>query len=137
MAKPWFNNRLPQELVIAMVLLYLQAFWSGVEGIQWLFEVVGISNPLVGVDNRIGALSLAVSILSVLGARGIAAELKPGWRTAIAATGLLAVTELWVYGADWFDNIVNVMFTLALLALLLYGPTRRYVNVWFSEPKRR
>lgn len=120
-----------------MVLLYLQAFWSGVEGIQWLFEVVGISNPLVGVDNRIGALSLAVSILSVLGARGIAAELKPGWRTAIAATGLLAVTELWVYGADWFDNIVNVMFTLALLALLLYGPTRRYVNVWFSEPKRR
>jgi hypothetical protein len=136
-AKPWFNNRLPQELMIATILLYLQAFWSGIVGIQWIFEVIGVSNPLVGIDNRDGALSIAICALSIYGARGIASELKPGWRAAVAATALLIARDLWIFGFDWLDNIVNVMFSVALLALLLYGPSRRYVNVWFSEPKRR
>ncbi len=121
----WFNANLPQTLYIAQFLLYFDAF----------FLALGI---LFG--GGLGLLGLVALGASVYGAYGIANELKRGYQVAIVAAFLPLALRVLVYALGdasigfilFSDNILNVIFQYALIALLLHPMSRNHQKVWFS-----
>jgi hypothetical protein len=114
----WFNNTQPQTLQIAVILLYIDAAFFLIFG--------GFLNP-IGV----------VLIASMAGgAFGIANEKR--WGYALGLFGAV-FNLLWplLLGASLADllagsNIINLMFGIALVALLLHPMSRDYQRIWFK-----
>jgi hypothetical protein len=131
MAMPtrWYNPNLPQTLVISQFLLYFDAFWA-----------------LLGVlsGQNLGLLGIIVLAGYVYGAAGIASGLKWGWRVAVAVSFLpLVLRALIALGSVGGlldnlgfvflgDNVLNVIFEYALIALLLHPQSREHQKLWFD-----
>jgi hypothetical protein len=134
----WFNQRLPQTLVMSQFLLYFDAFWAA----------LGV---LLG--GGIGFLGLIVLAGYVYGAAGIASEKKLGYRVAVVVAFLpLALRALvalgaigglfgnltWVlfmFGAEdpgLVSNPLNVLFQYVLIVLLLHSQSREHQKIWFD-----
>lgn len=110
----WVNSTQPQTLQIGVLLLYLNAALS----------------VLLGALQVPVALVLAVA--QIVGAYGIANERKWGYLTGvISAIALLAVPLLSTGGLLGF-GLLNLMFDLALIALLLHPQSREYRRIWFK-----
>lgn len=110
----WVNSTQPQTLQIGVLLLYLNAVLA----------------VLLGALHVPVALVLAVA--QVVGAYGIANERKWGYLTGvISAIALLAVPLLSTGGLLGF-GLLNLMFDLALIALLLHPQSREYRRIWFK-----
>lgn len=120
----WFNPNVPQTLYIAQFLLYFDAFWM-----------------LLGVmfGGGLGLLGLLALAAYVYGAYGIANELKRGYQVAVLASFLPLALRLVVFlfgdasiGFVLFsDNVLNVIFEYALIALLLHPMSREHQKIWF------
>lgn len=115
----WVNPRQPQTLYIAAFLLYANAFWA----------VLAMSRfgifPL---------LSLAVVAGSVGGGWGIANERKWGYALAVAMSFVPFLLRL-AYGgvaAVVSGDLINLMFDIALVALLLHPQSRDYQRLYFK-----
>jgi hypothetical protein len=108
----WFDPHQPQTLQIATMLLYL----NGVIGL-----VFG------GFASALGFLVLAASIG---GAFGMANSKKWGYVLAVVAAIMPLVFTIanGLGGAD----VINLMFEIALVALLLHPMSRNYQKIWFS-----
>lgn len=110
----WVNSSLPQTLQIGVLLLYLNAALSILLG--------ALAVPV--------ALILAVA--QAAGAFGIANERKWGYLTGVvSAIALLAVPLLATGGLLGF-GLLNLMFDVALIALLLHPQSRQYQRIWFK-----
>lgn len=127
----WFNSRLPQTLVIAQILCYIDAVFlllallGGGEG--WVFYLYLLS--LVGF---------------VYGAYGIANELRNGYRVAIAAACSPIIIRLLIaamYGQGVLgdfgfillgQNMISALFEYALIGLLIHPMSREHQRIWFS-----
>ncbi len=107
----WLNPHQPQTLQISVFLLYFSA----------VFTILGS-----------GSL-LPLGLLEVAGGFGIANEKKWGYVTAIAAAVLDFVIVLRFVMAVNFAglSIINLMFSAALVALLLHPQSREYQKIWF------
>ena len=122
----WFNPNVPQTLYIAQFLLYFDAFWM----------VLGVF-----IGGGLGVLGLIALAAYVYGAYGIANEQKRGYQVAVVASFIplgLRVLQfaLGVAGADvmyvlFTDNVLNVIFEYALIALLLHPMSREHQKIWF------
>lgn len=123
----WFNNRLPQTLVISQFLLYFNAFW-------------GLLGALGGGLGLLGIVYIAVN---VYGAYGIANELKRGYQVAVVASFLPIVLPALILAlsGDLFGRlldvlvpggIINAIFVYALIALLLHPQSRDHQKIWFA-----
>ena len=118
---------MPQTLYVAQFLLYFDAFWA-----------------LLSVFGPVGLLGVISVTAYVYGAYGIANELKRGYQVAVFAAfipiilrtiaavlfgdGLVADIGFIVFS----NNILNVIFEYALIALLLHPMSREHQKIWFS-----
>lgn len=133
----YYNPYLPQTLVIAQILLYLNAVFEGLSLIQ-----VGLSSfqyPIVG------KVLLFISVASgVFGAYGIANESKIGYQVAVLASFMPLITRIvsvLLVGASIArnlnfillgGNVLNVLFEYALIALLLHPQSSHHQKIWFK-----
>jgi hypothetical protein len=109
----WFPSSQPQTLQIAVMLLY----WNAALGL-----IVGL------FAHGLGRLLLLLIVAEVAGAFGIANERKWGYVTALAAACLpLALLILGVLAG----GLLNLLFQIALVALLLHPMSRNYYKIWF------
>ncbi len=110
----WLNPSQPQTLQIGVLLLYLNAAISVLLG--------ALQVPV----------ALALAVAQAAGAYGIANERRWGYLTGvISAVALLAVPLLITGGLLGF-GLLNLMFDLALIALLLHPQSRQYQRIWFK-----
>ena len=109
----------PQTLQIAVFLLYVNAAFA-------LFDMLrfGIF-PL---------LSLAVVGGSVAAGYGIANEKRWGYVLGVAMAFLPFALRLLYAGVDGVlsTSLLNLMFEIALVALLLHPQSRDYQRIWFK-----
>ncbi|HEX3542117.1 MAG TPA: hypothetical protein VHT75_16920 [Acidimicrobiales bacterium] len=114
-ANRWLDTTQPQTLVIAVVLLYINAVFLILFG--GFFSLIG----LVLVLGQIG------------GGYGIANEKKWGYGLGIAMAVLPFVYRLAVLHNPFGGvDIITVMFEIALVALLLHPQSREYQRIWFK-----
>ena len=113
----WLNPSQPQTLQIAVFLLYINAFFSVLGGyLGWI------------------PWGIALIVCMVGGGFGIANEQKWGYGLGLAAAfSPFALRWLFlgpshVLGA----NFINLMFEVALVALLLHPMSRDYERIWFK-----
>lgn len=130
----WVNPRQPQTLYIAQILMYIRG------GMAILFG--GLLGAL-GSAELFGSTFLAIVfiLLETIGlmaaAYGIANEKKWGYYLGVTA----AITPLVVAVIDRFPDdlgdlfgparFINLLFDVALVALLLHEQSRDYQRVWF------
>ena len=136
----WVNQSQPQTLVIATFLLYA--------GVVFVLlgsnNAVGLGVAIVGdafknanaarqIEN-FGRLFIAV------GGAGagylIANEKKVGYLLGLVVAALPLVTKLLImvrFHVGLFDfDLVNVLFEVALVALIVHPQSRSYVRLWFK-----
>jgi Kef-type K+ transport system membrane component KefB len=118
----WTNPSQPQTLQTAVFLLYINAVFGVLFGIRW------------------GGLGLLLVVGYAAGGFGIANERRWGYSLAVAVAAIAILP--WVYfmfsdTGDFLDALfslaaINLMFDIALLALLLHPQSRDYQRIWFS-----
>jgi hypothetical protein len=113
----FFNQSLPQTLVISQLLCYVAAFLGIIDG------VVASSR----------GVALLIIFGLIIGAVGIANERKWGYYLAVGASGLHVVMYIIVFGGDvfMFNILIGFLFDLALFALLLHPQSRNHQKVYF------
>jgi hypothetical protein len=114
--KRWFDPSQPQTLQIAIILEYLNA------GLAILFL-------LLGMEAIIPALLL---VAEGVGATGVANENRWGYNLSIgtsAAYLALTLTLGLFFGGGL--NILGLILSIALVALLLHPMSRSYQQVYF------
>jgi hypothetical protein len=110
----WFPQHQPQTLQFTVALLY----WNAALGF-----FVGV------LEGGIGRLFLLLLIAEIAGAIGVANERKWGYVVALVAALLplvVLVTTNFLAG-----GLLNLIFEIALVALLLHPLSRNYYKIWF------
>jgi hypothetical protein len=114
----WTNPGQPQTMQIAVFLLYINAVFGALLG-GYLSSPVGIALVAGGVA----------------GGFGIANEKKWGYQLGVAMAFAPFLLRLAFGGLDAAllgSGIINLMFEVALIALLLHPQSRDYQKIWFS-----
>jgi hypothetical protein len=114
--RQWTNPSQPQTLQIAVFLLYINAFFIVIQG--------GVFSPF-GLLIVIGGVAAGV---------GIAQEKRWGYGLGLAMAFLPFVLRIALAGIGGLlgGNLLNLMFEVALVALLLHPQSREYQRIWFS-----
>jgi hypothetical protein len=112
----WFNPSQPQTLQIGVILLYFDAVILILYG---AFRV---------------PIYLAAMAAMGAGGFGIANDKKWGYALGILGAILnLAIPLLYGASLGWYlgPNLLNTIFSVALVALLLHPMSRDYQRIWF------
>lgn len=111
----WFDQSQPQTLQGAVVLCYLRAAF----GLLWiilgaypLFEVVPLALGLAGY--------------------GVANDRRWGYWLGVVTAGLTVFLDLLAVVVGAYGIVLNLLFTLVLLALFLHPQSREYQRIWFK-----
>ena len=114
--RQWTNPSQPQTLQIAVFLLYINAFFIVIQG--------GVFNPF-GLLLVIGGVAAGV---------GIAQDKRWAYGLGLAMAFLPFVLRIAFAGIGGLlgGNLINLMFEIALVALLLHPQSRDYQRIWFS-----
>jgi len=104
---------------IAVFLLYARA----VLGLLLGSLVSIVWGPLLG---------LAILVAMAAGGFGIANEKRWGYRLAVGAAGVDMLTLVWLLFDGRYGLMISLMFSVALVALLLHPQSRDYERIWFS-----
>jgi hypothetical protein len=134
----WFNNRLPQTLMISQFLLYFDAVFLALAALG-----IGGGLQLPGSEALARLIFLAAAAATAFGAFGIANEMKRGYQVAVVASFLPIVMRFVIvllYGsvvrnATYYllpGGLLNAIFVYALIALLLHPQSRDYQKIYFS-----
>jgi hypothetical protein len=105
----FLNLSQPQTLVIATILLYVNAFFD--------FFLLGIF--------------VLIAIASAAGGYGIANERRWGYGLAVGASIVKVVAVFAATNVFSGTNIIPFLFDVALVALLLHPMSRDYQKIWF------
>lgn len=112
----WLNPSQPQTLQIAIFLLYINAFFAllfggivHLYGIVTIFGGVGAGFGIVNEKKWGYGLGLAVAVFPFL--------------LRVAFNGVNGIFS---------GDVINLMFEIALIALLLHPQSRDYQRIWFS-----
>jgi hypothetical protein len=111
----WVNQTQPQTLQIAVLLLYFNGIINLIFG--------GLSIPVWGPVIIIG---------SVAAGYGIANERKWGYILGVAMALLPFVLTIAYRGSFLSGGVINLLFEVALVALLLHPQSRDYQRIWFK-----
>jgi hypothetical protein len=108
----FLNTSQPQTLVIATVLLYINAFFDLLSGY---------------------GLLMLIAVALAAGGFGIANEKRWGYSLAVAAAVVKVALIAVLVGFDVLSglNIIPFLFDVALVALLLHPMSRDYQKIWF------
>ena len=112
----WVNPSQPQTLQIAVFLLYINSA---------LLVLLG------AVLSFIGLLIIAAQVGAGF---GIANERKWGYGLGLAAAFAPFALRMALGGLDdvFGASLINLMFEVALVALLLHPQSREYQRIWFK-----
>jgi hypothetical protein len=140
----WINQAQPQTLVIATFLLYFNAFFTLLlQSERNVYVLAALIKVGVGYSNLLEQLvRLGLGIGAAAGAYLIANEKRWGYRlaVAVAAAPLLGVLILLLLptmndiarlSLEDLD-LVSLLFSGALFALLLHPQSRDYERIWFK-----
>lgn len=118
-----FDRSQPQTLQYGVILLYIDAVFLVIFGVV----VIGVSAAV----SIVAGLALAAAM--VVGALGIANERKWGYVLGVAAAIVALVYAAYVtfYLVDT-SYVLNLVFAIALVALLLHTQSREYRRIWFK-----
>lgn len=128
----WTNPYLPQTLQYSVLLAYFQA----------AFAVVGLIIPQIfGTYTSFGYL---LTVLAVLGAFGIANLRLWGYFIAVAVSIVSLITirgivtrpinpSIYFHALFSSNNLVNLIFGIAIIALVLHPMSRNYVKKNFVK----
>jgi hypothetical protein len=111
----WLDRSQPQTLYMATLLLYINA----------VFELIALLSYGVG---GLGILAPLFVIGQVAAAWGIANEKRLGYYLGVVVA-ILPVVLIPKYGSG---GILNLLFMVALIALLLHRQSRQYQKIWFK-----
>ena len=114
----FINQSQPQTLVIATFLLYFNA----------VFAFIG----LLGNTSDYFMLRAALVAGGVLGGFGIANERKWGYGLGIAMAFAPFAINFYFFDNPLSQNVLALMFDIALVALLLHPQSRDYQRIWFK-----
>ena len=111
--RKFLNQFQPQTLVIATLLLYIDAF----------FDLISFNGVLV-----------IAAIVGAAAGYGIANEKRWGYIVGVIFAILQVVTLLGFAGSSAFDFplILTLLFDAALVALLVHPQSREYERIWFK-----
>jgi hypothetical protein len=110
-ANRWVDRTQPQTLMMATVLMYINA------ALGVLFGAVFLS-PF-----------LAILVLGPVAAGwGIANEKKWGYWLGLFLSVVEVLYLLWHF---WYGSVITLIFYVALVALLLHPDSRSYRRTWF------
>ncbi len=116
----FINQSQPQTLLIAVFLLYANAALTVIMMLGY-----GTFPPVL----------LAVAAAGVAAGYGIANEKKWGYWLGVVVAFLPFLLRLLAGGPDAVldtGSLLNLMFEIALVALLLHPQSRDYQRVWFK-----
>ena len=108
----WLDRTQPQTLMIATILLYVNAVLGLIDG------EVRILLPL----------GLIFVVVQPVAGWGVANENKWGYWLAVALSVAILILLLLSFAAF---GIVGLIFQVALVALLLHPQSREYKRIWF------
>jgi hypothetical protein len=118
----WTNPTQPQTLQYAVMLLYINAVFGLIFG-----NILYFWSSLVGIAGLAGFAA---------GGFGIANEKRWGYNLALGVAGAEAATLLYIFLSPDYDAgsslFISLMFSIALVALLLHPQSREYQKIWFS-----
>ena len=125
----WINNRQPQTLYIAQLLLYFSAASA------LLFGGTGVEIFDSGILRIL--LRLLLTVGAAAGAFGIANELRWGYRLGIAAAVAPFVVRLGIWQRFGFSdalqwNTIGLIFDVAIIAALLHQQSAEHQRVYFK-----
>jgi hypothetical protein len=115
-ANRWLDRTQPQTLFMAVILLYINS----------VFYLLG-----VGLLKPVGLLIAAGGVAA---GWGIANQKKWGYALGVimAVLPFIAMLVPGFLGVSFGVGLVNLMFEIALLALLLHPQSREYQRIWFK-----
>jgi hypothetical protein len=113
-SRRWVNPTQPQTLQIAVFLLYLNGIFTLLFG--GLFVPFGV----------------LIIVGSVAAAYGIANERKWGYGLGVAMALLPFALIIANRSNPLNGGIINLLFEVALVALLLHPMSRDYQRIWFK-----
>lgn len=129
-SRRWLNQSQPQTLVIACFLLYINAAF----GVLNLLSAGGIS--FTGLSSFYLVLALAYYVITIGGGigagYGIANERKWGYLLGLGTAFSPFVLALIIYHRPLAGGLINIIFEIALVALLLHPQSREYEKIWFK-----
>jgi len=124
----WINNRQPQTLYIAQILLYVSAVSA------LLFGGTGVE--IISSDLGQLGLRLLLTFGAAAGAFGIANERKWGYALGIAAAVGPFIVRAIIWrrfglgdAIEW--NLFGLVFDIAVLAALLHRMSGEYQRIYF------
>lgn len=112
MANKWVDRAQPQTLFIATIFLYINA----------AFSLLG----LFGAAGLFGLIYLVYTAALVASGLGIANDKRLAYYLAVGVA-IVPIAGLFFFGG----SIINLIFEVALVALLLHRQSRGYVRTWF------
>jgi hypothetical protein len=121
----WTNPTQPQTLQIAVILLYINAVFGVLFGTP-IGMIFGLMAGFLSAASQ-GAAAFGIANEKrwgyLLGITAAAAGLLPyGWE--IMTTGVGSIFSLGL--------LINLLFPVALFALLVHPQSRDYQRIWFS-----
>jgi hypothetical protein len=122
MSTKWLDRTQPQTLYIATMLMYFNA------ALSLLFVAEYTNVRLFGLRHGLILLEAFLIVGQVAGGLGIANEKKWGYLVAVVAAIVLLLSTLLSYTGG---GLINLIFVVALVALLLHPQSREYRRVWF------
>ena len=109
----WTNPSQPQTLQIAVILLYINAVFTLIGG---------------GAFSTFGVLLIAGGVGAGF---GIANERRWGYGLGLLMAFLPFIIRLAYHVSLLGYSVINLMFEIALVALLLHPQSREYQKIWF------
>lgn len=130
--RQWVNSRQPQTLYLAQILMYIQG------GMDLLVSLL-TGGRTVGIPFALWILAVAYWLLTIVGklvaAYGIANSMRWAYRLGVAAAvaplALRVVAALTGGLGQLWSRPINLLFDIALVALLLHRQSRDYQKHWF------
>lgn len=113
-ARRWIDTTQPQTLLIAVILMYVDAAFTLLQG--------GFLNPIL----------LLIAAGDVAAGWGISNEKKWGYGLGIVMAILPFVLRLVFLHNPLATDLITLMFQIALVALLLHPQSREYQRIWFK-----
>jgi predicted membrane channel-forming protein YqfA (hemolysin III family) len=115
----WINQSQPQTLQIAVFLLYADAAFA-----VFYMLLFGVS-PVYSVPVAAGGVAAGF---------GIANEKKWGYVLGVVMAFFPFAFRVLLFGVDGLlrTGVLNLMFEIALVALLLHTQSREYQRIWFK-----
>lgn len=123
-SRQWVNPSQPQTLTIACFLLYINAVFT-------LLDLVRIGGRVGGLGIVFGLYFLLRIGGGVLAGHGIATERKWGYGLAIVVALVPFALSLYLFGNPLANDLITLVFEIALVALLLHPQSRSYQKTWF------